>query len=89
MDTLRIHAAQPLPLDNGKPVTIIIAETLPDFSLYSDATQGLKDQDAFTQDEAEKLERALYKALPGATYDRLFAVMCQRVATHFRVAHST
>jgi hypothetical protein len=79
MKTVHIHAAQP----GGAPVVpvqIQISEQIPDFT-------ELAHQDVFCDNEAKGLEEALINALPGATYDRLFAAMCARKASHLRVAH--
>ena len=42
--------------------------------------------DLFEQ-QAQLIERALYKSLPGGTYDHLVGAMLQRKATHFVVTH--
>jgi hypothetical protein len=79
MKTITIHAAQP---GGGAviPVQIQIDGEVPSFT-------ELAHQDAFCDNEAKGLEEALINALPGATYDRLFAAMCARKASHLRVAH--
>jgi hypothetical protein len=79
MKTIHIHAAQP----GSAPVVhveIQIVEAIPDF-------KELEIQDAHCNNEAKALEEALINALPGSTYDRLFAAMCARKASHLRVAH--
>jgi hypothetical protein len=80
MKTIHIHAAQPAGPHQVEPVEIVIVEELPNFNV-------LENQDAYCNNEANELEEALINALPGATYDRLFAAMCARKASHLRVAH--
>jgi hypothetical protein len=78
MSELAICKAQPTGKEKVEPLTVIVAETLPAF-------EKLAEQDLFTSTEANRLEQALYNTLPGATYDRLFAAMCLRKASHLRV----
>lgn len=59
---------------------IVIEQEMPNFTLLS-------EQDKVCDKEASSLENALYKSLPGATYDRLLGVMLERKASHFRVSH--
>jgi hypothetical protein len=77
MIEIKIHKAS----QAGKPVepvTIVIDEEIPQFT-------SLEQQSAFSEMEAHQIEFALVSALPGGTYDLLFAVMCQRKASHLRV----
>jgi hypothetical protein len=41
--------------------------------------------DEMFSDQAEKLESALWRSLPGGTYDRLCGLMLKRKASHFVV----
>jgi hypothetical protein len=80
MSELTLHKAQPTGPQKIEPVTVVIAETIPEF-------KTLNDISLFASTEANRLEQALYNSLPGATYDRLLGIMLERKATHFRVAH--
>ena len=48
---------------------------------------NLELYDRIFLDDAERLERLLYRCLPGGTYDRLLGKMLERKATHFVVSH--
>lgn len=47
----------------------------------------LDQQDDFFTFEARAIERTLWQALPGGTYDRLLGLMLARKSTHFVVPH--
>ena len=41
----------------------------------------------FYQDEADRIEKALWNGLPGGTYDRLLAAMLNRAASLYHLSH--
>lgn len=80
---LVLGKAEPTVTDHPVPDTHIqIRLALPHFD-------GLQAWDAYTDREAYVLEEALSEALPGGTYDRLLGRMMTRLATHFRVSHTS
>jgi hypothetical protein len=81
MKNIQISKAQPTVKDQPvKSVSIVIDDEIRDFKI-------LELQDIYCSQQAKDIETALYWSLPGSTYDRLFAAMCFRKASHFRVAH--
>ncbi|CAK0758920.1 hypothetical protein CCP3SC15_2440002 [Gammaproteobacteria bacterium] len=79
MSVIEICKAQPVGDQAIESVTILIHAALPAF-------ETLEKQDGFTEGQAFVIEQVLHNSLPGATYDRLFAAMSLRVASHFRIS---
>jgi len=79
---VKIARADPLPHKPTPSVEIHICERLPHFGL-------LGSQAKWFLAEAEKLESALYRSLPGGLYDRLLGVMLRRKSSHFIVAYGS
>lgn len=73
-----VHKAQPIGADKTPNLNISATEELPNFTELGRITE-------FAKAEAAELESALYRTLPGATYDQLLAAMLARRASHFRV----
>lgn len=65
-----------------EPVDILISNAMPQCVLPGEAT-------AIMRRDAERLERALYKALPCGTYDLLLAQMAARVASQLTISHAS
>lgn len=67
-----------------KPVTITIQDVLPETKYtLKDATLWV----AIYTSQSKELELALWKTLPGAIYDLVFAAMAERKASQYRVLH--
>lgn len=77
---LHIYKAQATGGEAVDDVQISIQEPIPRMCSL-DAATGTFSKDA------EALEAALYRSLPGGTYDRLLGKMLERKATHFVVSH--
>lgn len=76
-----ISKASPIGPDQGIPDTCIeIIGTLPDMA-------DLEKAGWYYDQQAQEIEEALYRSLPGGTYDRLVGRLLARKATHFRVPH--
>ena len=60
---------------------ILIEEEFPKFESLEEAAEAHGEQ-------ARYLENALYRHLPGGTYDRLLGAMMERRAPHFRGSHT-
>lgn len=67
-----------------QPVRIEICDTLPE-TKYS--RQDAAIWAGIYTSQSKELERALWKSLPGAIYDRVFAAMAERKASQYRVLH--
>lgn len=61
-------------------VMILVDQNLPKFTKEFDL-------DHFTNLEAKKLEEALHQSLPGATYNRLYKAMVERVLSNLIVRY--
>lgn len=85
MNCLDIYAAQPTGGFAVRPVRITIKEPVPP-TASADSAGADQRQTLFTE-EAAHLEEALRNALPGGTYDALFARMAARKASALVVAH--
>jgi hypothetical protein len=80
MSVAIVHKAQPTG-ELTEDMHILADEILPQF-------KTLEEQDSFCSKEAQALENALWRSLPGATYDRLLVAILQRTASHLRVPYS-
>ena len=88
--TVEIFKAQETSRGSPVPsVTIKLRDPIPELgsSAASNTNDLLALYDKQFMDQAKALEEALYKALPGGTYDRLCGLMLQRKAGHFIVSH--
>jgi hypothetical protein len=73
--------AQPTIKDRPvESVEIHIEQEIPDSKTLEEAAETYNQQ-------AEKLERVLYNALPGGVYDGLAAYIMARKASHFKVSY--
>ena len=74
-------AHRTLPDDEVEERQIYIEGEFPDGA-------SLESAAATFEANAADLEDALYRSLPGGTYDRLLGRMLERKATHFVVSHA-
>lgn len=79
--TIQVCKAEPIGSEHVSSVSINVCKLQPRYSTVEDAA-------VFFNREADTLEAALYRSLPGGTYDRLLGKMLSRKASHFRVAHT-
>lgn len=73
-------ASETYSVEKVEPVIIVIAQILPEFTEEFTI-------DYFTTKEAKKLEEALHQSLPGATYNRLYKAMVERMLSNLIVRY--
>ena len=79
MKTITVHKAADIgDLSRIESMTIQLATPFPEY-------KTLDENDNALNADAVTLERALIDHLPGGVYDRLFALMAERKASHLRV----
>jgi len=81
MKTITVHKAGAIGDQYIESTTIQMATPFPEFKTPDENDNAL-NADAVT------LEQALINTLPGGVYDRLFALMAERKASHLRVKHA-
>lgn len=76
--------------DGGSPVVPVVIEVSGELPEIPRNTPNYLDEHTrMFLAEATKIEKALYDALPGGTYDQLVGLFLKRKSSHFIVSHSS